>query len=234
MKSGHHPLRFSTAGFEPGCWGQGDGVFGQHAGQAGEHIGEVFLGIDAQAAAVFHDGVEDGALPTGLLIANEQLVFGSEFDRTDRVFDEIIVDFNPAVAKIGFEVGPLVDGVADGFAEFAFGQDGTPEGEFVDGLLEPPVDHAAFGGAHGLAQGGTGFGFAQAFLDVIEVGELPQDPGDEPRRLLGGFEEFPPHVGAAAHEFAPCLVLGPRWIDRVAIALDDAQKREDFGGDSLF
>jgi hypothetical protein len=93
------------------------------------------------------------------------------------------------VAKIGFEVGPLVDGAADGFAELAFGQDGTTEGEFVDGFLEPLVDHAAFGGTHGLAQGGAGLGFAQAFLDVMGLGELTQDPGDEPRGLPGGFEK---------------------------------------------
>jgi hypothetical protein len=31
------------------------------------------------------------------------------------------------------------------------------------------VDHAAFGGTHGLAQGGAGLGFAQALFDVVEV-----------------------------------------------------------------
>lgn len=85
----------------------------------GEYFGEVFLGIDAQAAAVLHYGVEDGALLSGLLVVEEQPVFGSELGRADRVLDEIVADFHPAVAKIGFELGPLVDGVADGFAEFA-------------------------------------------------------------------------------------------------------------------
>ncbi len=74
----------------------------------------------------------------------------------------------------------MIDGVADGFAEFALGQDGTPEGKLDDVFLEPLVDHAACGGAHGLVQGGTGFVFTKAFLDVIEVGEFTQDPGDEP------------------------------------------------------
>ena len=233
MKSGHPAKRFPTADLEPVGRGQRDGVLGQHAGQAGEHVGEVFLGIDAKAAAVFHDGVEDGALLTGHLIADEQPVFRTKFGRTNRVFHEIVADFDPAVAKVDFEVGPLVDGVADGFAEFAFGQNGTPQGEFVDGFPESPVDHAALGGAHGFAQGRAGLGFAQALFDVIEVGDLAQDPGDEPGRLFGGLEKLPPHVGMAAHEFDPCLVLGPGWIDNVAIALDDAQQWDDFGIDWL-
>jgi hypothetical protein len=111
-----------------------------------------------------------------------------------RGINEVVADLNSAISKIGFEVGPLVDGVADGFAEFGLGQDGTPEGEFVDGFLEPAVDHPAFGGAHGLAQGGAGFGFAQAFFDVFEVGELTEDPGDQAGGLLGGFEKFTPHM----------------------------------------
>ena len=223
-----------VAGFEPVGWRKGAGVFGQHAGQAGEHVREVFLGVDAQPTAVFHDGVEDGAFLTGLLIAEEQPVFRTNFGRANRVFHKIVANFHPAIGKISFEVGPLVDGVADGFAEFALGQDGAPEGEFVDGALEPPVDHAAFAGAHGLAQGGAGFGFTQAFLDVIEVGELTQDPGDEPRQLFGGFEKFPSNMGVAAHEFDPCFVLGPGWIDDVAVALDDAQQWEEFGIDGFF
>jgi hypothetical protein len=79
------------------------------------------------------------------------------------------------------------------------------------------VDHAALRGANGFAQGGTGFGFAQLFLDVIEVADLPQDPGDEPRRLLHGFEKFPPHVGVTAHEGDPGFALGPGGIGAVAI-----------------
>ena len=31
-----------------------------------------------------------------------------------------------------------------------------------------------------------------------------------------------------AHEFDPLLVLGPGWIDDVAVALDDAQQLENF------
>ncbi len=58
---------------------------------------------------------------------------------------------------------------------------------FINGFLEPLVNHATLGSAHGLTQGGSGFAFAKALLDVIEVGELEQDPADDPGRLFGGF-----------------------------------------------
>ncbi len=83
MKSGCHALRPATAGFEPVGRGEDDGFFGQHAGQAGENVGEVFLGIDAEAAAVFYDGVKNGALLPGHFISNEQPVFGAEFGRAN-------------------------------------------------------------------------------------------------------------------------------------------------------
>ena len=166
MKSGHHPLRLAVAGLESVGRGQGVGVFGQHAGQAGEDIGEVLFGVDSQAAAVFYDGVEGGALFSGHLVADEEPIFSSQLGGTNGVFDEVVANFYAPVFKIDCEFGPLVDGVTDGFAEFAFGQDGAPEGELVDGFLEPTVDQAAFGGSHGLAKGGAGFGFSQTFFDL--------------------------------------------------------------------
>ena len=65
MKSGHLANRLSAARLEPVGGGEAGGLAGQYGGQAGEHVGEVFLGIDAKAAAVFYDGVEDGALLAG-------------------------------------------------------------------------------------------------------------------------------------------------------------------------
>ena len=70
IKSGNLPLFFSSAGFEPVGGGLGDGVFGQHAGQAGENVGEVLLGVDAEAVAVFDDGVEDPPYPANAERAN--------------------------------------------------------------------------------------------------------------------------------------------------------------------
>ncbi len=84
------------------------------------------------------------------------------------------------------------------------------------------MDGAALRSADGFAKGGTGLGFTQLFLDVIEVGELAQDPANEARRLVFGFEKFPPHMGVAAHEGDVRFVLCPGWVGAVAVALDDA------------
>ena len=43
-----------------------------HGGQATQHIGQVFLRIDAAAAATLNDGVDDGAAPAGVGMADEQ------------------------------------------------------------------------------------------------------------------------------------------------------------------
>jgi hypothetical protein len=72
MKSGGLANFFPAAGCEPVGRGQGAGVFGQHAGKAGEHVGEILLGIDAEATAVFDDGVKDGTFSSRLFITEER------------------------------------------------------------------------------------------------------------------------------------------------------------------
>ena len=51
-----------------------------------------------------------------------------------------------------------------------------------------------------MAQGGAGFGFAQAGLDGVEVLELPQEPAGVARGAALGLEDFAPGVGEAAGE----------------------------------
>ena len=222
MMLGYFVIFLSAAGFLPVRGGEFARVFGEHAWQPGEDVCQVFFGVDPQAAAVLDYGVEDGAFVSGFFVADEHPIFGSELGGADGVFYEIVTDLDSPVAEVGLEVGPLVDGVAEGFAEFALGQDGTTQGKGVDDFFEALMDHVAFGGAHGFSQGGTGFALSQAFFDVVEVGELTEDPGDEPGGLFGGFEEFPPDVGVAAHEFDPGFVARPGGVDGVAVALDDA------------
>ena len=234
MMLGGFVIFLSAAGFLPVGGGEFARVFGEHTWQPGEDVCQVFFGVDPQAAAVLDDGVEDGAFVSGFFVADEHPIFGSKLGRADGVFYEIIADLDSPVAEVGLEVRPLVDGVAEGFAEFALGQDGATQGEFVDEFFEALVDHVALGGADGFSQGGAGFALSQAFFDVVEVGELTEYPGNEPGGLFGGFKEFPPDVGVAAHEFDPGFVAGPGGVDDVTVALDDAQQAEVFGVEGLF
>jgi len=40
----------------------------------GEDVGEIGADVNPEAAAVFHDGVEDGAFAAGFLVADKQPV----------------------------------------------------------------------------------------------------------------------------------------------------------------
>jgi len=115
----------------------------------------------------------------GYFVAEEQPVFGSELGGANGVFDEVVANFYPAIAQVGFEVAPLVDGVADGFAKVAFGEYGTGEGEFIDGFFEPPVDDATcFDFAPYMEQERQRYWDKSSEIDVV----CP-DPED-PSRLL--------------------------------------------------
>lgn len=70
--------------------------------------------MNAEAAAVFDNGIKNDPLLPEFLVADDQPVFGFELGRAKRVFNEVVADFHPPVAEIGCEVWPLVDGVADG------------------------------------------------------------------------------------------------------------------------
>ena len=124
-------LGFAAAGFEPVAGGETGGFARFHGGQAGEDVFEVVPRIDVEATAVFDKGVNDGGFLAGVLGSDEEPVPGPELGGADGVFNEVVVDLDAAVGQIGLEVGPLVEGVGDGFAQIAFGEDGAAPGESV-------------------------------------------------------------------------------------------------------
>lgn len=214
--------RLRTLLFQPACWQQRfDLILVGHARQTRQHIFEILARIDAQATAVLHHGVDDRGFFSRVLRSDEQPVLRSQLGGTDGVFDEVVVDLDAAIRQIGLKIPPLVHGVGDGFAQMTFWQDAATFGELVDELFEALVDGTAFGGARRFPQDGAGLGFAQPVLNLIEVGDLPEDPADQARRLVFGFKKFPPHMGVATHERDVTFALGPRGVGAEAIALDD-------------
>ena len=83
---------------------------GFHRWQARQDIGEVFSNVDFETATVFYDGVKDGALATGFAVAYKQPVLLAELGRADGIFYEVVIDLNPPVGEIAFEILPLVEG----------------------------------------------------------------------------------------------------------------------------
>ena len=61
MNSGGAVARCGISRGKPVGWRQTGRFAGLHGWQPGEHIFEVFPGVYAKAAAVLHDGIEDGA-----------------------------------------------------------------------------------------------------------------------------------------------------------------------------
>jgi|LakMenE01Jun11ns_1017448.scaffolds.fasta_scaffold6831561_2 hypothetical protein len=61
-----------------------------------------------------------------------------------RAFDEVVIDFDPAVGEEKFKLRPLAQGIVDGFAKFAFGQD-TALGQQGDGFVKALVDDEVIG-----------------------------------------------------------------------------------------
>ena len=100
---------------EPVGGREADGFAGFHGGETGEDVLEVFPRVQPQTAAVLDKGVNDGGFFSGVLGSDEEPVLGSELGGPDGVLNEVVVDLDPSVPQIGLELGPLVEGVGDGF-----------------------------------------------------------------------------------------------------------------------
>ena len=157
------PLR---AGFGPSFRGDLGDLAGGHLRQTGEHFTQVGQRIEAAPPAALDDGVEDGSAFSGLSFANEEPVFLAEGGGADGVLDPVIVDGDAAVAQEGFERGPLLKGVGDGFSQRALRQ--IPRADAPQRGAQPTQDHRALRGAHGLAARRSGVCFAQLVFDVVE------------------------------------------------------------------
>ncbi len=94
-----------------------------HRGQAGEHVPEIGERVEDTPPATFDDGVDDRAAHAGLGLADEEPVLLADGGRADGVFDEIVVDLQAAIFEEEEQRGPLVQGVVDGLAHEAAGQE---------------------------------------------------------------------------------------------------------------
>ena len=70
-----------------------------HRRQARENIGEIFLRIDAVTAAALDEGVNDGAAPTRVRVADKEPAAFSDRGWS-HVLDEVIVEFDDPIALV--------------------------------------------------------------------------------------------------------------------------------------
>ena len=85
------------------------------------------------------------------MTSGEEIVFSSECDGSDLVFNEVVVDQELSIEQVATEVLPPWQGVCDGGAELVFGSELFPgfdqpgfEG-FPDGLCFPGAQYQALG-----------------------------------------------------------------------------------------
>ncbi len=71
------------------------------------------------AFTVLDEGVGHARQFASAVGAEEQVVFGAQFERSDRVFDEVVVNFYPAILEVSLEARPLIKRVGDGLAHEA-------------------------------------------------------------------------------------------------------------------
>jgi hypothetical protein len=62
-----------------------------HGGQATQHIGQVFLRINATAAATLNDGVDDRAAPASVGVADEQPALSTDHRWPHIIFHVVII-----------------------------------------------------------------------------------------------------------------------------------------------
>ena len=89
---------------------------------------EVGVGVEAVAADLFDEGVDDGTAPAGFFVSNEHPVFHAGFCGADCSFGEIVIELDLPVEEAGFEVLPLLQGIAQRFPQVALGKDAAWSG----------------------------------------------------------------------------------------------------------
>src|SRR5665213_2909308 len=155
------------------------GVIGG-GGEAGEGPVQIGPGIDAEELAGAEDGVEDGGTVTGIWVADKEPIFQTKLTWTNWPLGRIIIDQEMTVARVGEtgEFGPASQGVAEGLAQSALGQDGGVRGGGRHGLMEFDRNRDRAGGTNALARGGIGE--CQLRLDGVELGKAVEQFSGRP------------------------------------------------------
>jgi hypothetical protein len=150
------------------------------------------------AADLFDEGVDDGTAPAGFFTANEHPIIHAYLGGANGVFGEVVIKFDLPVEEAGFEVFPLVAGVAECFPKVALGKDVAFFVKVVEEFCEVVVGSTGFEPTGFLSLKWPGSLGAEFCFDPVNPTDEQEDPGDDSRVVFGGFTEFSPDVGEAA------------------------------------
>ena len=155
-----------------------------HVGKACEHFTKISERVKTATAAVFNDGINDGAALTGIGITDEEPVLFSDGRGTNGVFYEVVVQLHAAIIQINFQCGPLAQSVINGSAQQALRQLSSAALEPDQRALDAFDNGTALMSACNGAQLWTGTLFAQVRFDPVEVLDLAHEPAAHAGRLF--------------------------------------------------
>src|SRR5271165_1332766 len=92
-------------------------VLGGHSGQAAEDVAEVGHGVDAVALTGDDDRVDDRRALAGVGVADKQPVLLADRRRSDRIFNEVVVETRLAVFQMPGKRLPVFEEVIAGLSE---------------------------------------------------------------------------------------------------------------------
>jgi hypothetical protein len=110
--------------------------------------------------ATFDDRVNDRTAFSGVGVSEEQPVLLSKGGWSDRIFNQIVVDFDPRILKINLQRLPLIQGVVDGFAHRTLRQEASDNVPPLEDPTDSFTDEPALAAAICITQRGTGSVFA--------------------------------------------------------------------------
>src|SRR5215472_795827 len=193
------------------------------ARQAREHVLEVAPRINAAPSAANDYRVDHRAAPTGLGMANKQIVFLAYRTGSDRVFGQVVVNFQATVLQIGLQRLPFPQGILDGFTQRTLRQKRGAN------LVQATFDVAPDRRRQFLTQevtllGRQRFG-ARVGFDPIEFANLVHKP-----LCLGWFidqrvDKFAPHMSQTGAGFETALWgLAQRTVNPITVPLQITAK----------
>ena len=159
---------------------------------------KIGMGIEAVAADLFDEGVDDGTSPAGFFAAYKHPIIHADLGRTNGVFGEVVVELDLPVEETGFEVLPLVAGVAERFPKVALGKDLAFFVKVGEEFFKMVVGSTGFDPTGFLSLKWSGSLSSEFGFDPVNPADEQEDPGDDSRVVFGGFTEFSPDVGEAA------------------------------------
>src|SRR5580658_520277 len=88
-----------------------------HSRQPGKDVAQIGVWIDASAAAGLDNGVDDCSALTGSGFSDEEPVLLADGGGANGVFDQVVIDLQPAIFQKHGQCGPLAQGIVDGLAQ---------------------------------------------------------------------------------------------------------------------